>query len=65
MKDREYDACVKQENEYICNGIKEHFIIDNIEIEYSEYHQSGTMYSINEDGTLGEKIGTCDMLRGK
>lgn len=65
MKCKEYDACIKQGNEYICTGIKEPFIIDNIEMECSEYSQSGTMYSINEDGTLGEKIGTCDMLKGK
>lgn len=71
MKCKECDACVKQGNEYICTGIKEPFIIDNIEMECSEYSkltnfsQSGTMYSINEDGTLGEKIGTCDMLKGK
>lgn len=68
MKCRECDACVKQGNEYVCIGVKEPFVIDNIEMECSEYpnfSQSGTMYSINEDGTLGEKIGTCDMLKGK
>lgn len=65
MKYKECDACIKQGKEYVCTGIKEPFIIDNIEMECSEYSQSGTMYAINEDGTLGEKIGTCDMLKGK
>lgn len=43
----------------------------NIEMERNEYpkltnfSQSGTMYSINKDGTLGEKIGTYDMLKEK
>lgn len=68
MKCKECDACVKQGNEYVCIGVKEPFVIDNIEMECSEYpnfSQSGTMYSIKEDGTLGEKIGTCDMLKEK
>lgn len=65
MKCKECDACVKQGNEYVCIGVKEPFVIDNIEMECSEYSQSGTMYSVNKDGTLGEKIGTCDMLKEK
>lgn len=71
MKCKECDACIKQGKEYVCTDIKEPFVIDNIEMECSEYpkltnfSQSGTMYAINENGTLGEKIGTCDMLKGR
>lgn len=43
MKCKECDACVKQRNEYICTGIKEPFVIDNIEMECSEYSQSKVM----------------------
>lgn len=29
-----------------------------------EYCQHGDVYSINSDGTIGEKIGVCSMLKG-
>ena len=43
MKCKECDACIKQENEYVCTGIKEPFVIDNIEMECSEYSQPKVM----------------------
>lgn len=34
-------------------------------VNYKEHCQHGDVYSINDDGTLGEKIGVCSMLTGE
>lgn len=31
---------------------------------YDEHCSHGEMYAINDDGTIGEKIGTCSILKG-
>lgn len=32
--------------------------------EFEDYCQHGDVYAINDDGTVGEKIGTCSILKG-
>ena len=31
--------------------------------EFEDYCQHGDVYAINDDGTVGEKIGTCSILK--
>lgn len=52
-----------QEKDKYIKDIK--YLIEFFTKYYKEYCQHGDVYAIHDDGTVGKKIGTCSMLKGK
>lgn len=64
-ENRSCSECPASKPEYAYKNNTDESYKEFFEKYYKEHCQHGDVYAINSDGTLGEKIGTCSILKGK